>query len=405
MKGARAITLVELMVSVAVISLFAGMLAWFLKGVTVFRLDSQKRLKLAEVLQRNLFFIQNDLMSVKRHTMGNLLCSNITFRNQNSGMVFNRTTSDPGFDEPDTEISRDPNDNIQWFAPLAPMVPMNMPGQRGHAYASINRDPQTVVFGKGNLLISSSSVDPFSVRSPRLENLDAAREYVLAGWIRGEASLTCSISLVSGAAQIVSTGTVANIDGDRWVYRSATVLVAGRPAGPYEVNLTAVNTIQQSAACYFDNITVTPATVIADMNFDVARSFNPNTPFNEIDLNVNPNIGMVFIQTNPDTGNSRQMKYVYCGNTFLLFPPSKPTIQRFTSIPPEFDRHQNFFALGGAPQAETTLRDVRRITVSWLDVDGRRGAQRPLTYTITVQDPANENATMNFSQTVFPPTE
>lgn len=412
----KGFTLTELIVAVAIIGALLGMVAWFAKFVNLHRVNSERKLKLTEKLQRVMFTIENDFLSARRHTLCNALCSNIVFSFWGKGY---RTTSDPGFDLDYFRLTEDQAITSQWWAPRLSLFPgLNT----DFAGAMIDRNPTNRLFGMGSMAIWSSynqTALVYSVRSPLIDGLRNGTDYVLAGWVRSDndgtgITMTANLILMNSAGTVLaSTGTQSS----NWGY------VATRLDGfnastltDYYVILETRNVGKPSRVltAHFDNITLTPTDIIADIDF---TSVAGQTPSNiNTNLNIESNFGTVFYQTDLNTGNSAtvtpgdmlEINYLFSRGGMQKFPvpPRDIDLFRFTAQPPYFP------PTGGNPtwnlfSAQRPLRDISRLRVSWVGGDAAwtRGANRPIQIDVTVRDHEDASKTLSYSRTLFPPTD
>lgn len=402
MKPTRGVTLVEVIVSVTILALLMGIVAWFGKGATDHRVSSEKKLKRLTDLQRVMFTIENDLLSARRHTLGNVLCNNIIF--QWNGQNY-RTSSDPGFDLDYPNLTNDPDNRGAWYFPSPSMGPF-LPGlPSGYSVAEITRMPTERFRGMGSLAVTSSREDgSLSVRSPDIRELRAGQGYVLCGMARGDNAggfpATASIALQDSLGNVIAvTGGNAT---SNWVNLSVTIPASDLdPLKTYNVLLRMGNTGSPPRAltCLFDNISLTPDTTIADIRFEAAQSFSPS------DVNVNVNnrndVGMVFYTSNLQTGDLEEMKYVFGNGDQRTFPARKPILLRYTTSVPFLDPIQPVWP--GDTQ-KISLPNMARLTVSWVG-DASLGTNRPLQMTLTVRDLVNAQQTVSLSRTIFPLTD
>ncbi|MBK8869682.1 MAG: prepilin-type N-terminal cleavage/methylation domain-containing protein [Elusimicrobia bacterium] len=406
-------TLTEMVVSMAIILLFFGMLGWLGKGLTTQRITTERRLELLTKLQRVMGFMENDLFSARRHTLGNLLCNNVIFNlNPAPGTLF-RTSSDPGFDLFYTRLSSSTADRNSWFAPVVPMVPMGRPNP-GSVQAYIDRTPQNRLFGTGSLAIATSFQGIYAVRSPDFGELRDDTAYVLAGWVRGDSeggvTLTASLAfqLTLGNGDPVSDIVSASSVSPNWTYVSVVIPAANRTGQNFNAYLRTQTSLipPRHLVGYFDNITITPAENIADINYDTAKNFNPADP--NVNLHQRNDIGMVFYQTDPQSGDPLEKKYIMSQDDQRAFPTLGPDIRRFTTHVPHFGPVDNFSNLVGwiwdGPTQKSTLANIGRLTIDWVG-DPLLGANRSIRVTVTVRDRVKEDRTLSYSRTIYPPTD
>lgn len=410
------ITLIELMVSVTILFLFMGMVAWLAKGSADHRVKSERKLKLLTQLQRNMFMIENDLLSARRHTLGNVLCNNVIYNRFGQDYWM---TSDPGFDVDYISLTTSTTNRQAWFASPMALIPVGV-GPTVHADAYIDRSPGNRFHGTGSLAVRSSLQDTrvYTVRSPDFNGL-LAQDYVLAGWVRGDFDgavdrLVPQIVLQRnagdgspGASDIVATiapATLAN-----WNYVTIPLPAAMvNTTFIYNIYLRTTRTgvTTRVLTAFFDDITLTPAVNIAQINFTaaLAGSAVPN-----VNLNNRTDLGMVFFKTYPLTGSLMEMKYIFADENQRTFPVVVPDLLRYSS-PVTYREPFGGISWPGfvtppvPPFSETTLTNIDSLSVSWVG-PAASGTYRPILVTTTVRDRADATKTLTLSRTLYPPTD
>lgn len=367
------VTLVELLVSVAILVMLMGMVAWIGKYMTQFRVSSEYRLKLATSLQQVFFIIENDLLSARRHTLGNVLCSNVIDPVWSTNF---RTTSDPGFDLDYPRLSTNPTDTSRWFYPRQPLAV----GRTGNfAGAAVTRSPAFRRSGAGSLSVWSSRNGTFSVRSPQILELRTGQEYVLAGWARGDRDLTTGVQLTSRIRLVNNVGTViasTQTNSQAWAYISARLYSTANRTPPLFVWLDVRNNGQPVNPLngYFDNIALTPTDVITDINFGSVTRQSPSN--SNVDYNLENKFGMVFYGSDVRSvppGDMVEVNYTYSQNRMGNFPiGTSPTLNRFGTVPPYFPDTGGVLWPGYTRRAP--LPQISALKVSWVG-DWRGGDQ------------------------------
>jgi type II secretory pathway pseudopilin PulG len=420
----RGITLVELMVSVSVLFLFMGLVAWLVKGSADMRIKSERRLNLLTQLQRNMFRIESDFLSARRHTLGNVLCNNIVVSIPGFGDY--RTTSDPGFDFSWTPFTNDPGVRTAWFWQRNALIPMGIGNTTGDADVRVEQGPAARFHGTGSLSIRSSLAEGayFSVRSPDVDGL-IEQDYVLAGWVRGDDAgggsfLTPQLvfqrdtgdglplnDIVSVTAPAVSLTT--------WTYISV-IIPSAEIVSTWNYNIY-LRTVRRGAngrtfSALFDDVTVTPVNQIAAINFESSRLNIPSNP--NVNLHNRNDVGTVFYVTNPSgSSDLQEMKYIFSEDDLGVFPAIKPDLLRFrgeipflsalglrwTAIPPLPAPPEPFPFLKQDP-----LLNISELKVSWVG-SGTLGANRRILVSLTVRDQKNPPNTLKLERTLFPPTD
>lgn len=403
MNSRRGVTLIELMVSVTVLALFMGMMAWFGKGMTDHRISSERRLKRLTDLQRVMFIIENDLMSARRHTLGNVLCNNVVFSWGGSNF---RTSSDPGFDLDYPNLTTDSTNRNAWFFPFMPVIPMGIPGLgTGYAVAQVTRLPSERLHGMGSLAVTSSVTGtPFNVRSPDFNSLRDRQGYVLSGFARGDNDGGGTSAIATILLQDINGLEIASVSNPtaNWVNLRVAIPAARlNPNTTYNVVLRTTNTgaPTRPLTSFFDDIALSPDTTIADIQFASALSFNPGDP--NVNLNHRNDIGMVFYKSDLRTGDLQAMLYVFSDRDFQRFPATQPTLLRFTTPIPFLDPSGNIWP-GVTPGR--TLPNIDRLLVTWVG-DALLGTNRPIQLTVTVRDPTDPSQTLSLARRLFPPTD
>lgn len=416
-------TLIELIVSVSILALFMGMVAWFGKGATDHRIRSEDRLKLLEKLQAVMFLIENDFLSARRHTLGNVLCNNIVFTN--SGTPW-RTTSDPGFDSENTRFTNNPAVRDQWYFPFTASVPIqvNPVPRAGRAFV----DPTIAgrLHGTGSLAIQSNLQNNahYSVRSPDISELKD-QNYVLAGWVRGEnrggACLVPQLAFQENNGTGLPGTDIVSVSDDRfalrfgnWVYLSVRIRANKiKPAKTYNVYLrTQVQNADptQVLTAHFDSITVTPETNIAQIDFNLATSMNVSDP--NVNLHKDNSLGTVFYQSNLRNGILVERKYIFGDGDQRTFPPTRPILLRFSSTVPFFNRSWRGDAewperadkVSGEPRADQPLPNISSLAIAWVG-SWSGGSNRPIRITATVREPNDPNKAISLTRVLTPPTD
>ena len=412
------ITLVELMVSVTVLFLLMGMVAWLAKGSSDHRIRSERKLKLLTQLQRDMFLIENDLLSARRHTLGNVLCNNVIYNFLGDYYM----TSDPGFDVDYTSLTTDISVRDAWYSASLPLIPVGV-GPTIHAEAYIDRSPGNRLHGTGSLAIRSSLPDTnvSVVRSPDFGELQD-QNYVLAGWVKGDSDgaagrLIPQIVLqtnagngLPGGSDIVVTPAPAPAELSQWKYVTIPLLATGiNTLFTYNVYLRATRdgATTRTLTAFFDDITLTPAVNIAQINFSASRtgSATPN-----VNLYNRTDLGMVFYQTDPVTGSLMEMKYIFADKNQRTFPVVVPDLLRYSSPFPYRSPLGGGVSWPGYPsfppprRLELPLTNIDSINVSWVG-DASSGTYRSILVTTTVRDRADASKTLTLSRTLYPPTD
>lgn len=397
------ITLVELIVSMAILALLMGSVAWIAKYMGLFRVSTSDRLKLSRNLQQALFIIENDLLSSRRHTLGNVLCSNVTDPAWSADF---RTTSDPGFDLDLPRLSTTSTDTSRWYFQRLPLAV----GRSGDfAGAAVARSPALRKSGTGSLNIWSSRNGTFSVRSPRITGLRGDQEYVLAGWARGDFDLTNSTTLTSRIRVVNGLGAViasTQTNSNGWGYISARLRATADKTPPLNVFLDVINNNKptRTLSGYFDNIILTSTGTIADMDFSAVTGSSPADT--NVDFNLENKFGMVFFRSDVRStppGDMVEVDYTYSQNTMRNFPigPS-PTLNRFGTVPPYLPDTGVVVWPGYTQRA--SLPNIRSLKVSWVG-NWAGGANRPIRIDVTVEDRDAHNKTLAMERIIFPPTD
>ncbi len=416
-------TLLELIVSVSILALFMGMVAWFGKGATDHRIRSEDRLKLLEKLQAVMFLIENDFLSARRHTLGNVLCNNVVF--SVSGAEW-RTTSDPGFDSEYTRLTNDPAVRNQWFFPFAALVPgqINPVPRAGRAFV----DPTIAgrLHGTGSLAIQSNLPGNtyYSVRSPDISEL-VSQEYVLAGWVRGEnrgnVFLVPQLAFQENIGNGLPGMDIRSVSDNRfaiqfgnWVYLSVQI-----PANQIDPNKTYnvyLRTQVQNGdptevlTAHFDSITLTPETDIAQIDFDLAKSMVVSN--SNVNLHKDNSLGTVFYQSNPLDGILVERKYIFGDGDQRTFPPTRPNLLRYSSTVPFFHRSwrgdaewpERSRSVPGEPRLDQPLPNLSSLTIAWVG-SWSGGSNRPIRITATVREPNDPNKAISLTRVLTPPTD
>jgi type II secretory pathway pseudopilin PulG len=419
-RPGQGITLVELVVAMAVLLLFMGMVAWFAKGATDFRISSERKLKLLTILQRNMFLVENDLLSARRHTLGNVLCNNITVTLPGWSPMQYRMTSDPSFESDASPFTNNTNVRTAWYWDRRPLVPAGIALSTRYAEVRVDQSPAARLHGSGSLAVFSSLVagSYFSVRSPDISDL-TRQDYVLAGWVRGTDtggagdSITPQIvfqrdigdGLPGNDIVVASPGSL-----NEWVY--VTVLIPGAALNPTWTYNVYLRTLRngggtQMLAAHFDNITLTPVREIAQIDF--ASAITP--PFladGNYNLHNRNDMGMVFFVSNTTaSGEMQEMKYIFSQPDLRTFPADKPDIQRFLGQIPRFEYDGRLYwpAQPSPPySARETLTNISQLNVSWVG-DWSLGANRSILVALTVRDPDDPTKTLTLERTLLPPTD
>jgi Tfp pilus assembly protein PilV len=431
---AKGFSLPEVLVSFSVLVLFMGMVAWLAKGTTIHRISSERRLKQLQKLQKVMFFIENDLMSARRHTLGNVLCNNIVFTKNGKNW---RTSSDPGFDSDyNTQMTTSFDVRNQWYYPVTALQPAGTPGYSAvTAWAHVDQTPAGRLHGTGSLAIRSNQTENsfYTVRSPDFSEL-LNQNYVIAGWVRGgrsgAASLVPQIAFQESTGNGLPANDIASVSADHlninfgnWTYLTARInankIFSNKTYNVYlRTEVRGANAPEVMTA-FFDSITATPATAIARIDFLSAESIpaavNPN--FN---LNNRRELGMVFFQSDPQFGTLREMKYIFANGDQHTYPVVTPDLLRFSSFIPYFHTPWGFIWTNPdptiAPDPNTldeptqslpplaSLSEVRSISVDWVG-GWSGGANRPIKVDVTVMDTKDPNKVLTLSRTFTPPTD
>lgn len=405
----RGVTLLEMIVSVAILAWLGGMVAWLGRMTVQNRLWSEEKLTLLSHLQRINFRLENDFLSARRYTLGNVLCNNIIF--PYAGRSY-RTSSDPGFDTDYTPMTNDPTVLDRWYAPSSLVVPLGIGiGTAGaEASAYVDRTVAGRFHGMGSMAIKSSLTinGTYTVRSPVLTNLKS-QDYVLAGWVRGEDLGVGQPRLVPEIVLQDSVGVeypVAATTFGRWVYISRAINSTDvNSALTYHVLLRArvVNAnATRVMTARFDDITLTPQVNIAQIDYSAARAAGSTST--SLDLNVRKDLGMVFFKTNVVDGTLHEMKYIFSENDQWTFPPKNPDLLRFSMIVPYRVAPFPITLDPSEPIREESLPNIQTLSVDWVG-DWTLGSRRRIKVSVTVRDRKNPNKLLSLERTIFPPTD
>lgn len=415
----RGITLVELLVSVSILFLFMGLVAWLAKGSADMRIKSERRLNLMTQLQRNLFRIENDLLSARRHTLGNVLCNNSVVSIPGFGDY--RTTSDPGFDFSWTPLTNDPGVRTAWFWRRTALIPMEIGIPTGDADVRVEQGPAARFHGTGSLSIRSSLPDRnyFSVRSPDVDEL-IEQDYVLAGWVRGDDmgggnTLTPQLAFQRDTGDGLPPNDIVSVPAPAaslttWTYISV-IIPKSFIVSTWKYNVY-LRTLRggdngRTLSALFDDITVTPVRDIAAINFETSSAHVPTTP--NVNLHNRNDLGMVFYVTNPSgSSDLQEMKYIFSNNDLGIFPATKPDLLRFRGEIPFLSamglRWTGISPLPFPFLQQDPLLNISELKVSWVG-DGTLGANRRISVSLTVRDQKIPPHTLTLERTLFPPTD
>lgn len=400
----RGVTLVELIVSMAILVLLMGSVAWLAKYMSLFRVSSTNRLQLSKSLQQVLFIIENDLLSARRHTLGNVLCSNVT---DPAWSAIFRTTSDPGFDLDLPRLSTAPTDTSRWYFQRLPLAV----GKFGDfAGAAVTRSVRLRKSGAGSLGVWSSRNGTYSVRSPNIVGLRDGQEYVLAGWARGDfdpansTTLTSRIRVVNGLGAVIAS---TQTNSTSWRYISARLPTTVSRTPPLNVFLEVINNNKplRTLTGYFDNIVLTSTGTIADINFSAVTGQSPTDT--NVDFNLENKFGMVFYRSDAlstPPGDMVEVDYTFSADDMRNFPiGTKPELNRFGTVPPYFRPDDGTVVWPNYTQ-RASLPNISSLKVSWVG-GWAGGANRPIRIDATVRDPRDPSKTLSMERVIFPPTD
>lgn len=398
----------------AILIMLMGSVAWIAKYMSLFRVSSTNRLNLLKSLQQVLFIIENDLLSARRHTLGNVLCSNV--KDPVWGAAF-RTTSDPGFDLDYPRLTTNQLDQSRWFFQRQPLAV----GRNGEfSGAMVTRSSALRRSGAGSLAVWSSRNGAYRVRSPAIAGLRAGQDYVLAGWVRGDrdvglplTTLTARISIENAAGAVIPLRNAAGAaigsigtNGQTWTMVSAR-LPAPLFSPPYFIILEVNNNRrpQRTLTGYFDNIVLTSTDTIADINFSAVTGRSPTVT--NVDFNLENQFGMVFYRSDPRStppGDMVEMDYTFSENDMRDFPiGTTPDLNRFSANPPYFQPN-NWGVIWPGYTQRAPLPNISSLKVSWVG-NWTGGANRPIRIDVTVRDRRDPSKTLSMKRVIFPPTD
>lgn len=351
-----------------------------------------------------LYIIENDLLSSRRHTLGNVLCSNVI---DPAWSLDFRTTSDPGFDLDLPRLSTNPMDTSRWYFERRPLSVGTLGDFAG---AAVTRSAALRKSGSGSLSVWSSINGTYSVRSPQIMGLRDGQEYVVAGWARGDfdplntTTLTSRIRVVNGVGADIAS---AQMNSTLWTYISARIPVTANKIPPLHVFLDVINDKKPTRTLtgYFDNIVLTSTGVIADINFSNVTGLSPTDT--NVDFNLENQFGMVFYRSDARStppGDMNEVDYTFSENDMRDFPiGTTPDLNRFATVPPYFSPADGSVTWDNYAR-RAPLPNISSLKVSWVD-DWAGGANRPIRIDVTVRDPNDPNKTLSMERIIFPPTD